>query len=89
MILNFTVDGRMPVNAADFPVLSVLVVREGLKEHQILGNLPRPVTAFSTCPQSFPVIREHIHDLFLLKGVQNPVENNTFLVKLLVAELFS
>ena len=79
----------MPVNAVDFPVLSVLVVREGLKKHQILGNLPRPITAFSTCPQIFPVIREHIHDLLLPKGVQNPVENNTFLVKILVAELFS
>lgn len=69
-----TEDGGMPVDAADPLVLGVLLVCEGLIEHQAVRDLTRPVASFHLDSQKFPVVIKHIHDLSLLKGLDNPAE---------------
>lgn len=63
----FTEDGRMPVDAANFLVLGVLLVCEGLIKHQTFGDFSSPVATIDLDSQKSPVIVEHIHDLSLLK----------------------
>lgn len=70
--LTFTVDGRMPVNAADFLVLSIFLVDEILINHQIFGSLSRPVVVLRQNLQGFTVVYEDVHDHLLLKVFQCP-----------------
>lgn len=67
----FTEDGRMPVDAANFLVLGVLLVCEGLIKHQTFGDFSSPVATIDLDSQKSPVIVEHIHDLSLLKDLDN------------------
>lgn len=71
----------MPVDGADFPVVRVLLVREGLIKCQIFVNLPGPVTVLSPGTQSSPAINEHVSDLDLLEGVQNPARKTGKLIR--------
>lgn len=70
----FTEDGGVPVDAADPLVLGVLLVREGLVEHQALGDFSCPVASFHLDSQESPVVVEHVHDRSLLKGLNQPAE---------------
>lgn len=80
--MSFTLNGGMPVQADDLLVLTVIWVRKGLIQHQNIRHLPRPVNVLSVSPQSHPVIFEHVHNLFLLKGMQNPTKRMLFLAAL-------
>lgn len=62
----------MPVDAADPLVLGVLLVREGLVEHQALSDFPSPVASFHLDSQESPVVVKHVHDGSLLKSLNQP-----------------
>lgn len=72
-----TEDGGMPVDAADPLVLGVLLVCEGLVEHQALRDFTSPVASFHLDSQKSPVIVKHVHDLSLLKSLDDPAEVNS------------
>lgn len=72
-----TEDGGMPVDAADPLVLGVLLVCEGLVEHQSLRDFTRPVASIHLDAQKSPVVVKHVHDLSLLKGLDDPAEVNS------------
>lgn len=72
-----TEDGGMPVDAADPLVLGVLLVCEGLVEHQALRDFTSPVASFHLDSQKSPVVVKHVHDLSLLKSLDDPAEVNS------------
>lgn len=72
-----TEHGGVPVDAADPLVLGVLLVREGLVEHQALRDLTSPVASFHLDAQKSPVVVKHVHDLSLLQGLDDPAEANS------------
>lgn len=84
-----TEDGGMPVDAADPLVLGVLLVCEGLVEHQALRGFTSPVASFHLDSQKSPVVVKHVHDLTLLKGLDDPAEvNSPTVMHILFSSLF-
>lgn len=69
-----TEDGGMPVDAADPFVLGVLLVGEGLVEHQPFRHFTSPVVSIHRDAQQPPVVVKHVHDLSLLKSLNHTAD---------------
>lgn len=81
-VVYFTGDCRVPANGANFFALGVLLVCEGLMKLQTFGNLRQAVSSFAFYARNLTVISEHVHNVFLLKGMQEPTKQQTPLVSL-------
>lgn len=72
--MYFTMDCRVPADAADFIAHGALLVCEGPLKLQTFRNHHQPVRSFCSYAQGLKVISEHIHYVCLLKGMQDPAK---------------